>query len=54
MRRPRLTIELWWVDIPGEPRAFLESSAAAWTHAGRAAEQLAAAEVFRGTLAVRP
>ena len=38
---------------PGEAREFFDSSAVAWTHAGRAAERLLAAQVFRGTFVVR-
>jgi hypothetical protein len=54
MSRARFSVELWWVDIPGEPRAFFDSSSAAWTHAGRAAERLLPAQVYRGTCVVRP
>jgi hypothetical protein len=54
MSRARLTVELWWVDIPGEPRAFFDSSPAAWTHAGGSAERLLPAQVYRGTFVVRP
>jgi hypothetical protein len=54
MNRARISVELWWVDIPGEPRAFFDSSAAAWTHAARAAERLLPAQVYRGTFVLRP
>jgi|GEM_PF-3553740 len=50
----RLSVDLWWVDIPGAERAFFTSAKAAWHHAGEAAySQLAAAQVFRGTFTLR-
>ena len=49
------SVDLWWVDIPGQERAFFTSAKDAWHHAGEAAyQQLAAAQVFRGTFALRP
>jgi hypothetical protein len=50
----RLSVDLWWVDIPGQERAFFTSAKEVWHHAGEAAHaQLAAAQVFRGTFALR-
>ena len=56
MKAPsRLSLDLWWVDIPGQQRAFFTSAKDAWHHAGKAThQQLAAAQVFRGTFALRP
>jgi hypothetical protein len=54
MSRGRLTIELWWGRHSRRARAFFDSSTAAWTHAGRAVERLAAAHVYRGTFVLRP
>jgi len=51
----RLSVDLWWVDLPGQERAFFTSAKDAWHHAGEDAyQQLAAAQVFRGTFALRP
>jgi hypothetical protein len=50
----RLSVDLWWVDIPGQERAFFTSAKEAWHHAGEAAyQQVAAAQVFRGTFTLR-
>ncbi len=56
MKAPsRLSVDLWWVEVPGQERAFFTSPREAWHHAGEAAyQQLAAAQVFRGTFALRP
>jgi hypothetical protein len=54
MSPAQVTVEMWWVETPGEPRAFFDSSTAAWTHAARAAERLLPAQVFRATFVVRP
>jgi hypothetical protein len=49
----RLSVDLWWVDLPSHERAFFTSAKEAWHHAGEAAyQQLAAAQVFRGTFAL--
>jgi hypothetical protein len=51
----RLSVDLWWVDIPGQKRAFFTSAKEAWHHGSEAAyAQLAAAQVFRGTFGLRP
>jgi hypothetical protein len=43
------------VDIPGQERVFFTSAKEAWHHAGEAAyQQLAAAQVFRGTFRLAP
>ena len=56
MKAPaRLSVDLWWVEVPGQERSFFTSAKDAWHHAGAAAhEQLAAAQVFHGTFALRP
>ena len=47
---PRLSVDLWWVEVPGQERAFFTSAKQAWHHAGEAAyQQLAPAQLFRGT-----
>jgi hypothetical protein len=51
----RLSVDLWWVEAPGQERAFFTSAKDAWHQADEAAyQQLAAAQVFRGTFALRP
>ncbi len=51
----RLSLDHWWVELPGQERAFFTSAKEAWHHAGEAAyQQLAAAQVFHGTFALRP
>jgi hypothetical protein len=51
--RSRLSVDLWWVELPGQERAFFTSTKDAWHRAGEAAyQQLAAAQVFRGTFAL--
>jgi len=50
-----VSVDLWWVDIPGQERAFFTSAKDAWHHAGKAThQQLAAAQVFRGTFRLTP
>jgi hypothetical protein len=51
----RLSVDLWWVDLPSHERAFFTSAKEAWHHAGEAAyAQFAAAQVFRGTFRLTP
>jgi hypothetical protein len=43
----RLSVDLWWVDIPGQQRAFFTSAKDAWHHAGEGAyARLAAAQAW--------